>query len=126
MADAIVMFSKCLEVDPMNHNYNSTIYLNRSIAHSKMGKHMNALEDLNKSIEIKPDYAKAYVKRGEVHLSLEHYEDSVRDLEKAKTLITSPNEFNLQELTKHAKLELKKSKRKDYYKILNVPKDTDD
>jgi len=32
----------------------------------------------------------------------------------------------LRERIKHAKLELKKSKRKDYYKILNVEKDADE
>lgn len=124
--DAIVAFTTCLEIDPMNYNYNATIYLNRAIAYSKLKKNELALGDLNKCIAAKEDYAKAYVKRGEVHLALEYYEEAVRDFEKAKTLVSSPHEFNLGELLKHAKLELKKSKRKDYYKILGIPKDTSD
>lgn len=43
-----------------------------------------ALRDLNECIRSKDDYAKAYVKRGEIHLLLEYYEEAVRDYEKAK------------------------------------------
>jgi DnaJ family protein C protein 7 len=45
----------------------------------------------------------------------------VRDLEKAYTL--DPSISGLKEKVRHAKAELKKAKRKDYYKIMNVTKD---
>jgi DnaJ family protein C protein 7 len=60
---------------------------------------------------------KAYLKRGKLHQDLEMFEESVRDYEyvckKEKTL-------EHKRLLDAAKLELKKSQRKDYYKILGI------
>merc|ERR1719494_1155574 len=56
-------------------------------------------------------------------MDLEQYEEAVRDYEKiCKLERTRENRQLLQE----AKLELKKSKRKDYYKVLAVSKDSSD
>ena len=85
---------------------------------------------------------KAFVKRGEVNLKLENYDESVRDFEKAHQLDSSNTKsppslknkkklkltfqtggFDVREKLKNAKLELKKSKRKDYYKILCISKE---
>ena len=52
-----------------------------------------ALKDLNSATECNEDYAKAFVKRGEINLELENYEEAVRDFEKAKSI--SPGEFNI-------------------------------
>ena len=62
---------------------------------------------------------------------MSNFEEAVRDLEKVKTLdpgrllvydsnVATPG---LRQKLQDAKLELKKSKRKDYYKILEVSKD---
>lgn len=53
----------------------------------------------------------------------EEYEQAVVDYEKLYKLDKSKEN---QQLLKQAKLELKKSKRKDYYKILGVSKDASD
>jgi len=82
-----------------------------------------ALADLNKAIEWNEDYAKAYVKRGEINLLLENFEDSVRDFGNADRI--SPGEFGVKQKLKDAKIRLKQSKRKDLYKILGVEKDAD-
>lgn len=124
MADAIEKFTECLTFFPTNATYNSTIYLNRAIAHSKMDKYELALEDLNEAIKLKENYAKALVKRSEIHLKLEQYQEAVYDLETAKKY--DPTGFNVQSKLREAKSELKKSLRKDYYKILGVPKDAAD
>lgn len=117
---AIKGFTECLELFPNNKSYNSTIYLNLALCHSKLNRPDMALKDLNQAIENNQDYAKAFVKRGEINLELENYEEAVRDFEKAKTI--SPSEFNIQQKLKDAKVKLKQSKRKDYYKILGVSK----
>ena len=57
------------------------------------------------------------------YLDTEDYEKSVADYEKICQM--EKTKENLTAL-KHAKLELKKSKRKDYYKILGVSKDSSD
>jgi tetratricopeptide (TPR) repeat protein len=64
---AIQKFRECLQIDPYNINYNAAVYLNIGIALSKKGKNEEALDALNKAIELNPAYAKAYVKRGEVN-----------------------------------------------------------
>ena len=51
-------------------------------------------------------------------MALQLYEEAVRDFERVKQL--DPHSQNLGHKLQHAKLELKKSKRKDYYKLLEV------
>ena len=64
---------------------------------------------------------KAYLKRVDVQLKLEMFEEAVRDLEHVKAI--DPSTEGLRQKLQEAKLELKKSKRKDYYKIIGVGKD---
>jgi len=64
-------------------SYNATILLNKSIAFTKQGKKDKALSALNKCLKMNPQYAKALVKRGEVHQSLQDYEEAVNDFSTA-------------------------------------------
>jgi len=66
LEEAIVKFDECIALDPLNLTYNATLLLNKSIALSKLKRDDDALASLNKCIAMKPDYAKALVKRGEV------------------------------------------------------------
>lgn len=52
---------------------------------------------------------------------MELYQDSINEYMKVKEF--APQTPGLREKVAAAKLELKKSKRKDYYKLLNVAKD---
>lgn len=67
------------------------------------------------------DYVKAYFKKGDILLSMEKYEEAIYEYNKVKEI--NPQTAGLKEKLKHAQLELKKSKRKDYYKILGIGKD---
>ena len=80
MEAAVQKFQECLEIDPLNVTYNSTILMNLSIGLSKLKKNNEALAALNKCIACNPDYAKAYVKRAEVNKALENYNEVVIDL----------------------------------------------
>jgi DnaJ family protein C protein 7 len=110
-----------LELDPLNIQYNSAILYNRSVAYSKLDQSKEALADLTEAIAINEEYTKAYMKRAELNLVLENYQEAVRDLEKAYSI--DPSVSGLKERVRHAKLELKKSLRKDYYKIMNIAKE---
>ena len=88
-----------------------------------MKKNDEALADLNKAIECNEDYAKAYVKRGEVNLLLENFEESVRDFSNADRI--SPGEFGVRAKLRDSKVRLKQSKRKDLYKILGIDRDAE-
>ena len=55
-----------------------------------MGLYEKALQDLNKTIELMPDYASAYNNRGLVREKMEHYEEALEDFSKAIQLEESP------------------------------------
>ena len=108
----------------MNANFNSTILLNISICEDKLGNKQEALRALNKAIKYNPKYAKALVKRGDMHIALEEYNEAIRDYSDASEYDASG--FNVQAKLKDAQAKAKKAKRKDYYKILGVSKDAQD
>jgi DnaJ family protein C protein 7 len=78
------------------------------------------VEDCTLAIDLDDNYVKAILRRAKSHMELENYEEAVRDYEKAHRLDRTNGEYR--RLLQQAKLELKKSKRKDYYKILGVNK----
>ena len=57
-------------------------------------------------------------------MDLEMYDEAVRDYELANKMDRGNQE--VRQLLQQAKLEVKKAKRKDYYKILGVAKDAND
>ncbi|KAL9132199.1 MAG: hypothetical protein Q9217_000003 [Psora testacea] len=58
--EAIEKFSKALEVEPSNH----VLYSNRSGAYASKKEFERALEDANRTTEIKPDWAKGWGRKG--------------------------------------------------------------
>jgi DnaJ family protein C protein 7 len=121
--EAYDLYSEALSIDPLNDAFNATLYCNRAAAAMKLNKYQQAIEDCSKTLAIKDDFVKAYLRRSQCYQQLEQWEEVVRDLESAAKL--EPNSGDIQRQLKDAKLELKKSKRKDYYKILEIPKDAD-
>lgn len=122
--EAIEQYKACLELDPLNSNYNSQILLNTAICQVKLGQNEEAIKSLNLAIKYNPKYAKAYVKRGEVRLAMEEYNEAIRDFSDAAE--HDPSGFNVQAKMKDAQDKAKKAKRKDYYKILGVDKNATD
>jgi len=82
-AEAMEKFNECLALDPLNANFNSTILLNISICQDKQGNKQDALRTLNKAIKYQPRYAKALVKRGDMHIAQEDFNDAIRDYSEA-------------------------------------------
>ena len=81
--EAIEHYKTCLELDPLNANYNSQILLNTAIAQVKLKKNDEAMKSLNLAIKYNPKYGKAYVKRGEVKMAIEDYNEAIRDFSEA-------------------------------------------
>lgn len=48
-----------------------------------MSNYKNCINDLNEAVRLNPDYAKAYLKRGDINMIQENYDDAVRDYTKA-------------------------------------------
>jgi len=117
--EAYNIYTEALTVDPRNKSTNAKLYYNRALVSSKLNKTEQAIDDCRQAIELDHTYLKAYIKRGRCYMESEKYEEAVRDYEKVCKMDRS-REYR--RMLEEAKLELKKSKRKDYYKILGIPK----
>jgi len=118
MEKAITMFEECLELDDLNATYNATILLNISIAQVKLKANNLAITALNKALMYNPKYAKAYVKRGEILVSIEEYAEAIKDFGEASSIDSTG--FGVESKLKDAQKKLKAAARKDYYKILGI------
>uniref|UniRef100_A0A7N6AJC7 J domain-containing protein n=1 Tax=Anabas testudineus TaxID=64144 RepID=A0A7N6AJC7_ANATE len=120
---AYQLYTEALKIDPNNIKTNAKLYCNRATAGAKLNKLNQAIEDCTSAIKLDDTYIKAYLRRAQCYMDTEQYEEAVRDYEKVyQTEKTSDHKH----LLKMAQLELKKSKRKDYYKVLGVGKNATD
>ncbi|XP_015687705.1 dnaJ homolog subfamily C member 7 isoform X1 [Protobothrops mucrosquamatus] len=120
---AFTLYTEALAIDPNNRKTNAKLYCNRGTVNSKvsaqLGKLCEAIGDCTNAIKLDDTYIKAYLRRAQCYMDTEQHEDAVRDYEKVyQTEKTKEHK----QLLKNAQMELKKSKRKDYYKILGVDK----
>ncbi|XP_077590857.1 dnaJ homolog subfamily C member 7 [Stigmatopora nigra] len=116
---AYVLYSEALTIDPNNIKTNAKLYCNRATVGSKLKKVEQAIQDCTKAIKLDESYIKAYLRRAQCCMETEQYEEAVRDYDKVyQTEKTKEHK----QLLKQAQLELKKSKRNDYYKVLGVDK----
>jgi len=58
--EAINFFTAAIQIDPNSH----VLYSNRSAAYASQKKYTDALKDADRCIEIKPDWAKGYSRKG--------------------------------------------------------------
>lgn len=121
---ALKKYTDALEVDPSNRGTNSKLYQNRALCRLKMKQYDEAIADCEKAIALDPQYIKARKTKANAYGQAERWEDAVREWKAIQEL--DPEDRTLAREVRKAELELKKSQRKDYYKILGVPKDADD
>jgi stress-induced-phosphoprotein 1 len=70
---AIDLYSQAIRLDSANHIY----YSNRSAAYLKKGDAHNALEDATTCVNLAPDFAKGYSRKGAALHALQRYNDSM-------------------------------------------------
>lgn len=78
------------------------------------------MADCDAAIALNAEYAKAYLKKGDIKMDQELWEEAVQEYSKLKNI--APQTPGLREKLRAAQIEVKKSKRKNYYTILNVDK----
>jgi DnaJ homolog subfamily C member 7 len=77
--------------------------------------------DCTHALQLDPSYLKARKTKAKALGESGNWEESVRELKAIQE--SNPSEPGIAKEIRNAELELKKSKRKDYYKILGVSKD---
>lgn len=117
--DAQACYTEALAVDPINTDVNSKLYYNRALVNSKIGNIRDAIADCASALSINASYLKALLLRARCHNDMENFEECVKDYEAAMKLEKT---VEIRNSLREAKLALKKSKRKDYYKILGIEK----
>ena len=75
-------FTEAIELDPSNH----VLYSNRSGAHASLKNYQEALDDANKTTEIKPDWAKGWGRKGSALHGLSNLGEAKEAFEKALEL----------------------------------------
>ena len=83
-----------------------------------------AIEDCERALKLDPSYTKARKTKAKALGESGNWEEAVRAYKAIAE--QNPEEPGIAKEVRNAELELKKSKRKDYYKILGVEKDADD
>ncbi|XP_011638959.1 LOW QUALITY PROTEIN: dnaJ homolog subfamily C member 7 [Pogonomyrmex barbatus] len=119
--EAYNLYNEALTIDPHNIMTNAKLHFNKATAAAKLGKLNESVAECTEALKLNENYLKALIKRASIYMELEEYEEAVRDLEKACKLDKNTTRESKRLLAK-AKLLLRKSKRKDYYKILGIDK----
>ena len=115
---AIVEYTKLLEFDPENKNFMSIILTNKALCQKKLGNNMDALKDVDKAIELNPNYPTAYIRRALIYEEFRMFDDAKADLSKAKEL--DPNNSKIDGYMNEANQKAESAKNRDYYKILGI------
>ncbi|CAL7942627.1 unnamed protein product [Xylocopa violacea] len=119
------LYTEALAIDPQNTVTNAKLHFNKAMAAVKLGQLKESVTECTEALKLDGSYLKALLRRAASYMELKEYEEAVNDLEKACKMDKSRDN---KRLLMEAKLALKKSKRKDYYKILGIDKNasTDD
>ena len=119
LSDAEELYTAALAVDPCNVITNAKLYCNRAAVLMRKREFPRAIADCTSALELDSNYIKAYQRRARCYAENDQHEEAVRDYEKV---------FGLEKTREHkeqlneAKRQLKMAQRKDYYKILGVPR----
>ena len=124
-------YSEALELCPADATaYKAKLYFNRGSANAALRNHEAVVKDCSSAIELDDEYVKAYMRRAASYLvqgGEAECESAIRDYEKASELAkTEEQERDINKKIRSAQVQLKRAKRKDFYKILGVSLDATD
>lgn len=118
--EAYNLYNEALTIDPHNIMTNAKLHFNKATVAAKLGRLNESIAECTHALILNENYLKALIKRATIYMEVEEYEEAVRDLEQACKM--DKNNRETKRLLAKAKLLLRKSKRKDYYKILGIDK----
>lgn len=79
---AIKYYTEAIAADPTDHIF----FSNRSACYANLEKYEDALEDANKCIELKPDFARGYGRKGLAEFYLDKFEEAKKTYEQGLKL----------------------------------------
>ncbi|XP_026757407.1 dnaJ homolog subfamily C member 7 [Galleria mellonella] len=116
---ALNLYNEALNIDKNNRAVNAKLYFNKATVCAKLNQTKEAAEACTAALNLDENYVKALLRRAKCYTELGDYEDAVKDYERLYKIDKSKEN---KQFLHEAKIALKKSKRKDYYKILGVDK----
>jgi len=121
---AVDLYEQAAAVDPEHDLMVGTLNSNMAAAFMKQKKWAEARGKLDHALELMPGNQKALLRRAQCLTELELYQEAVHDYDALTKL--DDNNRDYKQKHRQAVHELKKSKRKNYYKILGVAKNADE
>jgi len=124
---AVEAYTQCINLTKGNRPFSAKLHLNRATSYLRLKKYDNAVKDCSNAIYYNDKYIKAYVRRAESYVGMntpDSIQSGISDYETAYEL--ESNEESLKDIklkVKKAKVQLKRSKRKDLYSVLGVAQD---
>jgi len=118
--EAIKRFEKVLTMEPNVPNLTVEMKLKICECFMKNGEHENAVKSAADVLAVEPDNIPAFITSSDARIQLALYEEAVGDLKKAMQI--DDNYPGLKKKLEEAQRMLKQSQKKDYYKILGVPR----
>lgn len=99
-ATAIQKYSEAISFDPTDHLF----FSNRSACYASLEQYQDALDDAKKCVELKPDFARGYGRKGLAEFYLKKYQDAVETYTQGLKL--EPNNEQFKEGLEKAKSAL--------------------
>ncbi|KAI9464673.1 hypothetical protein HD554DRAFT_2120880 [Boletus coccyginus] len=134
--EAVTLYTECLErigeaeEEGKGGHIRATLLSNRATTLVKLTRYDEALADTEASLALFPTSFKALRTRARIHLHLEKFDTAVADfkssIEQAEFEGADADVRSLRAELKKGEAALKRSKTKDYYKILGIPRDCAD
>mmetsp|Transcript_22985 Transcript_22985/g.32383 ORF Transcript_22985/g.32383 Transcript_22985/m.32383 type:complete len:497 (+) Transcript_22985:329-1819(+) len=135
--DSINAYTDALELCPTlgGNTFRAKLYFNRASAHANMRNHSKVIQDCTSAIQLDNAYLKAYIRRAASYLLIGEESDiqsAIQDYNQAMTLLPPKGQGSekeketkrdIQSKLRAAQVQLKRAKQKDFYKILNIPRD---
>lgn len=79
--EAVEHFSEAIKIDASNHVY----FSNRSAAYASLRDYRAALADAQKTVELKPDWARGYSRLGAAYYGLDQLDDAATAYSKGES-----------------------------------------
>jgi serine/threonine-protein phosphatase 5 len=89
-----------------SHDY--ALLTNRAFAHLKLENYASAVKDASTAIDINPDIAKGYYRRGAAHFSMGNFGTAAKDFKLAARL--EPNSLEIRKRLQESRIQLRKCK----------------